>query len=138
MTTIERTIIAALIRDLNKAGYLPAAFYDGEAYQMASADGIVSYDIEPRILSSQPCKSAAPDEIFRAMTAAEAIAAVDSVDEGTLHFTHRNARTWGNRGVMLILGNGEDVVSDYHCADGEPFSKVIEALYDRLNEGQIL
>lgn len=135
MKTIERTIISALMRDMRAAGYQTAAVWDGEAYVMAHG---TFEELSPRFHSSQAPNTAAPDHIERAMTDEEALAAVDAVDDSTLHFTNLNATTWGRRGVLLVLGNGEDVISDYHCAKGEPFSGVIDAIYARLENGSVL
>lgn len=134
MNTIERTIISALIRDMRAAGFQPAAVWDGEAYVMAN--GTFEQN-SMRFHSSQSPDTDAPDNIERAMTDVEALAAIDSVDDSTLHFTHQNATTWGNRGVLLILGNGEDVISDYHCGD-TAFSAVVDGIYSRLNAGAVL
>lgn len=130
MQSIERHIISALIRNMNDEGYLVAAFWDGEEYQMGGGlpgQPVVSHGAEDP-----------PDNIVRAMGETEALDAIDTVDEGTLHFTHRNKDTWGTRGVYLVLGNGEDVISDYHVAEGEPFGKVIKAIYDRISDGKLL
>jgi hypothetical protein len=139
MQTIERVLILALIRDMRTAGYQPAAVWDGEAHVLAKsanlADGLASFDAEPRMLSSQPTKSEAPANILRPLTDDEALQAIDTVDESTLHFTDCNATTWGGRGVLIILGNGEDCLSDYHVAKGEPFGGIIERIYDRISDG---
>lgn len=139
MQTIERVIISALIRDMKAAGYEPAAVWDGELYTMAVGEvgehrnfaGPASMYLEP------PDEPEAPAEIIRPLSDAIAMSAIDSVDDCTLHFTHRNAKTWGNRGVLLILGNGEDVVSDYHVADGELFGEVVERIYQRIYYGRL-
>jgi len=136
MQTIERTIITALLRDMRAAGYQPAAVWDSEEYVMAGKAGALEH-FEA---------DSAPDEITRALTDKEALDELDAVDAyTTLHFTRHNARTWGNRGVMIVLGNGEDVISDYHAPledsdewDGaaEPFERIIEAIYDRISDGE--
>lgn len=107
MQTIERVIVRRLIRAMKAKGYRVAAVWDGEEYQMPGKDGnMTSLELDD-----------APDNITRPMTEREALESVDSVDECTLHFTHANAKTWGNRGALLVLGNGEDVIADYHCSD---------------------
>ncbi len=140
MQSIERHIIAALVRDMAAKGYKVAAFWDGEAYQMPGSDGaMTSFEAEPRFHSSQPTEAKGmPQTIKRAMTEAEALEAVNTVDEGTLHFTHHHKRTWGNRGVFIVLGNGEDCISDYHAVEREPFCEIIEAIYDRISNGKLL
>jgi hypothetical protein len=137
--TIERVIILALLKNMREAGYEPAAVWDGEEYVMAvgEAGEYRSFPAEPRLLSSQPTKTTAPATIMRPLSDAIALRAIESVDESTLHFCHRNARTWGNRGVSLILGNGVDVVCDYHSATGEPFGEVVDAIADRIDKGQL-
>jgi hypothetical protein len=37
-------------------------------------------------------------------------------------------KAWGNRGVLLILGNGEDIISDYHCGNPE-FAAAVDRVY---------
>lgn len=134
MQAIERVIIKALLRDMREEGYLPAAVWDGGAYVMAHG----SFDENsPRFHSSQSPDTDAPDLIVNPMTDEQVLEAIDSVDESTLHFTRRNSREWGNRGVLLILGNGEDVISDYHVANGESFGSVIDHLYTQLEAGDI-
>jgi hypothetical protein len=127
MQTIERVILSALLRDMRAAGYQPAAVWDGGEYVMACADGSVKSREHAEV----------PARIERPLTDAEALDAIASVDDSTLHFTHRNQQTWGNRGVLVILGNGEDVISDHHCArgEGETFDAVIDAIYDRISNG---
>jgi hypothetical protein len=134
MQAIERVIIRALLRDMREEGYQPAAVWDGGAYVMAHA----TFDENSqRLHSSQSPDTDAPDNIVRPMTDEEVLEAVDSVDECTLHFTRKNATTWGDRGVYLVLGNGEDVISDSHGAKGESFGAVIDHLYTQLEAGDI-
>lgn len=135
MKTIERMILIALMRDMRKAGYEVAAVWTGDEYRMACPEGRVknyAYDDNERGMP------VAPSKIIRSLTDVEALKEIDSVDQSTLHFTHRNAKTWGNRGVLVILGNGEDVLSDFHATEREPFGKVIRNIYDKLNNGQAL
>jgi hypothetical protein len=113
MQPIERAILIALLVDMRAAGYEPAAVWDGEAYLMAG--GAEYKQKRMRMHSSQSADTDAPDEITQPMTDDEVLDAVGSVDDPTtLHFTHHRKRTWGNRGALLILGNGEDIISDYH------------------------
>lgn len=134
MQLSERVIITALLRDMREDGYQPAAVWDGGAYVMAHG----TFDERSQRLHSSQCPdTAAPDHIVRPMTDEEVFAAVDSVDESTLHFTNKNATTWGSRGVLLILGNGEDVISDYHDARGESFGAVIDHLYTQIEAGDL-
>jgi hypothetical protein len=130
MQTIERIIIAALLRDMRAAGYQPAAVWNDGDYVLADPFG--------RITSREPGDIADLTHINRPLTDAEALEHIDSVEVSTLHFTHQNATTWGNRGVMLVLGNGIDVISDHHVAKGEQFGKVIEELCDRINSNRTI
>jgi hypothetical protein len=108
MQLIEKAILQALVLNLSAIGYKPVAFWDGEEYQLAG-NKTCSYRA-----SADP-KHAKPD----VMTEEEVLAAVDSVDEGTLHFAPPNG-IWGARGILLVGGNGVDLISDYHVADQEP------------------
>lgn len=127
MKTIERVIITALLRDMRAAGYQPAAVWDGGDYVMARPDGSCG--------SRE--KAEVPARIVRALLDEEAFEVIDSVDDCTLHFTNHNAQTWGNRGVMIVLGNGEDVISDYHSPSGEAFTTIIDAITGRLDAGLV-
>lgn len=113
MQFIERVILGKLLAAMREAGHSPVAVWDGEEYQGAKATG------DADVIGDKPA----------IMSDKEVLAAVDSVDFSTIHFTHRNTRTWGNRGVFVVLGNGEDVISDHHVAANEPtFQAVIDAL----------
>jgi hypothetical protein len=131
MNTLEKTILTALLRDMRAAGYQPCAVWTGEDYVMADARGGTS---EARNGSTRL------DRAVRPLTDEEVFAVFADYDMATptLHFTHLNRDTWGNRGVMIVEGNGEDIISDFHCADGEPFSPIIQAIYDKLSEGAAL
>lgn len=146
MKTIERTIITALLRDMRAAGYQPAAVWDSEEYVLARADGtfLLSNVWDNGTIVERPwgtqryALGTEPIEIARPLSDEEVLVELDSVDaDCTLHFTHHNATTWGNRGVLLIQGNDEDVISDCHCADDEPFEGVIEAIYERITKGEL-
>lgn len=130
MQTIERTILTALLRDMHAAGYQPAAVWNDGEYVLGKGEQTISLPPGSR--------KAFMDHIERPLTDAEALEHVDSVDCSTLHFTHQNATTWGDRGVFIVLGNGEDCLSDYHCPTGEPFASVIGALMSRLERGEVL
>jgi hypothetical protein len=124
MQAIERQILIALLKDMRAAGYQPAAVWDGEQYVIARSDGDV--------MSIDSKAGSGYERIARPLTDREALEAIDSVCDSTLHFTHHNAETWGNRGVLLILGNGEDVISDSHDAKDEPFGEIIDAVCRRI------
>lgn len=128
MNTLERTILTALIRNLGQHGYKVASVWDDGAYILGKADGTI-----------ESLEDAGDSPIVRPLTVDEALDAVDSVDVSTIHFTYHNALDWGCRGIMVVLGNGEDCISDYHSPrDPEPFCQVIEEIYDKLNRGDTL
>jgi hypothetical protein len=54
-----------------------------------------------------------------------------SVDaDCTIHFAPADDKAaWGRHGVLVILGNGVDVISDYH-AQGGKFEQAIKATYE--------
>lgn len=121
MKTIERYVITALMRDMRAAGYQVAAVHDGEGYWMSTG-----------------WHKRAPATIAEPVTDARALEAINSVDDCTLHFTDQNSTQWGDHGVLIILGNGQDCLSNAHVYDNEPFNIIIEAIYDKLNEGALL
>lgn len=99
-TELERAIVRKLIRTLGVAGFVPRCVWDGGEY-------------------------------VDARTEDAALEAVFAVDESTLHFQRLFAKDddWGRLGVLLVCGNGEDIVSDYHCGDSA-FSAAIEKALD--------
>lgn len=127
MQLIERIIIQALLRDMRRFGYLPAAVYDGEDYVLSVSE------TEFQTFTDNN----APGSIVRHLTDDQALTAIDSVSESTLHFTQRGTKTWGDRGVMLIIGNGQDVISDHHNARGEPFNTILQKLFERIEDGSL-
>lgn len=126
MNITERVIIKALVNDMAEAGYLPAAVWDGEEYLLAPN----VKDCEFKRFGAG--EDDAPESIERALSVDEALRAIDTVDDCTLHFTRKNSRVWGDRGVFLVLGNGEDVIIDHHDPKGEEFTAVVTALYDKI------
>lgn len=98
---LERAIVRALIDELGKAGYEPRAVWDGAEYTHVEG-------------------------------ADAAVAAVFAVDESTLHFCPVGQRlNWGSTGVLLIGGNGEDIISDWHA--GPPaFADAVQRACDRI------
>lgn len=131
MNITERVIIKALIEDMRAHGYEVAGVWDGEEYVLPNPDAIDG------AFQYAPNDESTPTDITRAMTTDEALQAIDTVDDCTLHFTHQNKKTWGDRGVFLVLGNGEDVISDHHDPRGEPFSEVIADLGDKIEKQQL-
>ncbi len=98
MKTIERYILSALIRDMSAQGYQPAAVYTENEYTLADEDaGIVEHY----------ARGSEPSSISRPMADYEVFNAVDTVCRSTLHFTDKHANTFGDHGVLVILGNGQ-------------------------------
>jgi len=125
MQIVERVIVRALIINMAAAGFQVACFHDGEDYVFPNFDGS-----EPGTFRHFSDGESAPEEITRPMTVDEAFEAINSVDEGTLHFTYQHSKKWGSRGVLLILGNGEDVIGDSHSS--KHFNEVLDALYEKI------
>jgi len=93
---LERRIVRTLIQELAAAGYLPVKVWDGGEYVAVSALD-------------------------------ETMDAVFAVDDSTIHFAPKDKpEEWGRRGVLIIGGNGEDIISDWHCGD-KKFSEAVDA-----------
>jgi len=121
MQLVEKIIICKLIEEMDTAGFVPVKFWDGEEYQTIT------------------WKNDSQGDVLVTQRELACITAISTVDEGTLHFASKFALdAWGNRGVLLILGNGEDVISDYHCGNPD-FSGAVERVYQfiegRKNNG---
>jgi hypothetical protein len=108
---IERAIIRQLVEALAVAGFHPVKFYDslhtpgGDYQKIAPADSL--------------------DGIQR-----HCIEAFETTDGGTLHFAPvGRPKDWGAFGVMLVGGNGVDVISDWHS--GNPH---FNAAMERVSE----
>ena len=94
-TKIERAKVSAVVAECEAAGYVPVRVWDGGEY--VKTTGVTG-----------------------------ALDAVFAVDESTIHFAPRDKPNgWGGCGVLVILGNGEDCISDWHCGD-EVFSAAVE------------
>lgn len=88
-TKIERAIVAALIDEAGRAGFVPVRVYDGgEQVKVANA-----------------------------AEAIEAVFAVD--ESTIHFAPAANRAKWGRRGVFLVCGNGTDIISDWHCGDAD-------------------
>lgn len=61
-----------------------------------------------------------------AITEKAVLEAVDSVDDSTVTFAKEGCI---NQGVLLVLGNGEDVVSDYNCRY-QDFNQAMDSLME--------
>jgi len=101
---IERRIVAALCAHLQARGFEMVNVYDGE-------------------------------ETTAVSTAKEAMELIFNLDEASLRFRRvygeGTGRTMDPRvhGVFLVLGNGEDIVSDWNYSTGDPdgFNTAMEA-----------
>lgn len=97
---IEAKLIRAVMREVLKAGYKLDTVWDSERY-------------------------------IKVRTQNEALAAIFAVDSATLHF--RNPAIEKSQdlysGVFFVLGNGVDVISDWHCGD-----KVFDAAVTRATD----
>lgn len=124
----EQRILRALVDKLGAAGFKPAAVYieDGIYLMPADAAGpVVEFE-----------RGKEPTNIARAMTADEVCDQVYKVYDTltpTIHFTQKDLTTWGNRGVMIVVGNAEDLISDWHSAD-KSFDAILWAVAEEAGE----
>ena len=105
MRQTETQIVRALVRSLRAAGFDPVNFFDGEEYVPAE-------------------------------TEQAAIDAFLSVDDGTLHFRNTQEprdKQSSSYGVLLVGGNGKDVIADWHCKN-DKFSAAIDAVLDDIDD----
>ncbi|HEY1900750.1 MAG TPA: hypothetical protein VGG49_13260 [Steroidobacteraceae bacterium] len=132
MKMVEALILKTLMKDMRAAGYQPAAVWTGEDYVVGIADREQTL---VEVSATDP-----PDQIERPLTDEDVFSVFADYDmhAPTLHFTHQGKLTWGTRGVMLVEGNGEDIISDYHVAEGEQFGAVIDAIYERIEQGTLV
>lgn len=110
MQLVEKVIVCKLIEKLDAAGFVPVKWWDGEEYQAID----------------NPMDNAATP----ARREKQCIDAINTVDTGTLHFAPKTDLTnWGQMGVLLILGNGEDIISNYHCSTNYPaFTATVDSM----------
>ena len=120
---IERAILTALIDNLGAAGFKAAAVWTGEDYQLA--DGKSSVD------------GGRSGILRKAMTLTEVLKVFDDIDMSTptVHFTQRHSMAWGNRGVMVVPGNGEDFISDWHSE--KIFDAIVGTVAEAAHEGAL-
>lgn len=106
---VEQAIIKALIAFLDGRGFKPTFVFDGE-------------------------------ENVKCDNADKAMEAITAVDESWLHFKARRGVLGSgarkDHGVYLILGNGEDVISDWRYSDGDAdgFSKAMDAFTAMIDD----
>lgn len=119
---VERAILIALIDNLRSAGFAPAAVWTEENYQLADGEEL-SYSNR---------------EIRKPMTTDEVLKVFDDFDmlAPTVHFTHQHKLSWGNLGVMVVNGNGEDFISDWHNSD-RAFDAIVETVVEAAGEGAL-
>lgn len=129
MQTIERVIITALLRNALAEGLVPVAVWDSEEY-----NGVpLQWDGD---LADKPRYIAANAIVSRALTDAEVLDVVGSVDDSTVHFAPvTDLQDWGACGVLLVLGNGEDIISDHHCDD--KLTRAVDAVFQATLRGLV-
>lgn len=112
---LERRIVLGLIRSLKKSGFVPFRTWDGESFVYLAGE-------------------------------VDAMKAVFAVDEISLRFVPAGVRRAGARrcedaehGVLLVLGNGEDVISDwnYFDRDTDGFNAAMAAFCYDSDDGKI-
>lgn len=64
------------------------------------------------------------------------LGAVFSVYVSTIHFG-RGPDTWGRTGVAIVLGNGEDCISDWHRGDKD-FDRAVQAAVGRIENARVV
>jgi hypothetical protein len=122
---IEHAITRALVHELDKAGFVAVAVWDSEEYQLAD-NATIKADAVPSMPAPKP------------MSLTEVLDSVFSVEECTLHFAKRDRLdAWGSLGVLLIGGNKEDLISDWHCGD-EAFNAAVERVCYLANKGALV
>lgn len=125
---LERAILEAMINNLGAAGFKVAAvFIDGEGcYIMRDGDTTA----ERVQVSSNTSQYLTADQV------AATIFDVWDCLTPTIHFTAQHSTEWGDHGVMVVLGNGSDFISDWHCGnDSSPPSKQrFAAIMDAVSE----
>lgn len=84
---IERAIVAALVDECSKAGFVPVKVWDGGEYVEATTlDAVIDavFSVDESTVHFAPA-----GDLVR----------------------------WGKFGVFLVCGNGEDLISDNHCGN---------------------
>ena len=100
---VEKLIIRRVVRELRLAGFVPVKVWDSEDYVDAT-------------------------------TAKAVIQVLYDVDAScTVHFAPAaDPAAWGRLGVLLVTGNGIDILSDWHCQN-PTFDAALERVCDWVN-----
>lgn len=105
-TNLEHAIVRALVAELHKAGFVPVRVWNEGEY------------VKVKDMRS-------------------ILDAVFSVSAPTLHFAPAaDPKGWGRLGVLLVIGNERDIISDYHAGNAE-FCAAIERVSDAAESGHI-
>lgn len=83
--------------------------------------------------AGMPCTSVddGGDENVRVNTDQEALDAIFAVDVAHIHVGELDEIGRGTHGIMLVLGNGEDILSDWSGGENA-FSKLVDAFCDTI------
>lgn len=128
---LERAIVAALIAHMRKAGWVVSRTWDGEEYCFPRTDAQVLnavFDLdEVSLRFVQTHKRAAFDRVHAVSREAHKPKGLTVL--GELHGGIGGEWDDGEHGVLLVLGNGEDIISDWNFTEGDPdgFDRAISA-----------
>ena len=121
---LERRIVRAMIRHLKAAGWSVVSVYNGDDTAYPRTEARVMEEVF------------SVDEVSLRFIATGALEAHDGERGigGLVPVERRYENDWGPdnmpvHGVLLILGNGCDVVSDWNYTEGDPdgFAKAMDA-----------
>jgi len=103
---VERAIVRALIQECDRAGFMPHHVDDGG--------------------ENVPCS-----------TEHTAVEAIFAVDDARLFFRSKDdaSRKPVTHGVYLVGGNGEDIISDWHCGNAS-FNAAVDRV--AMNVGDLI
>ena len=73
------------------------------------------------------------EEYIETKTEKAVISAGFAVEDSTIHFDGGKGANGHSHGVLIVLGNGIDCLSDWHTGDGE-FSAVMDQVMDWIDE----
>lgn len=137
---LERMIVLGLIRSLRSAGWVPFRTFDGEAwvYPHDEAGAMKAvFDLDEVSLRFVPA-----DVHAKYLAAMQLVAsnAPGGLPSGSVRWARRRAKAAceaAEHGVLLVLGNGEDVISDWNYSEGDAdgFNAAMDAYaYDKGSE----